>query len=209
MSSQKKWKEQRIFAALLAIVAWASLLLQFYLKTGSAVNFFSFFTVQCNMLVAITATCAAFLNNTAIGKFFSSLSVQTAIALYIFIVALVYNTVLRGLVALTGWGLFVDTMLHVVIPILYLFYWGFMRTKGNLEYRNGAYWLLFPFVYLVYSMIRGAIVGWYPYPFLNADKNGYTKVSINIAVMIAVFLVAGLVLIAITRSLKKGTPGNS
>lgn len=206
MSSQNKWNEQKVFAGLLAVIAWSSLLLQFFLKTGSAVNFFSFFTIQCNMLVAITATCAAFLSDTAVGKFFCSLSVQTAIALYIFIVALVYNTVLRGLVAHTGWSLFVDTMLHVVIPILYLLYWGLMRTKGNLEYRNGAYWLLFPFLYLVYSMIRGAATGWYPYPFLNAATNGYGRVSINIAVMIVVFLIAGLILIAITRSLRKEAP---
>jgi len=36
-------------------------------------------------------------------------SVLTAIALYIFIVALVYNTVLRGLFPLDGWNFFVDT----------------------------------------------------------------------------------------------------
>ncbi len=206
MSSQQKWNEQKVFAGLLAVIAWSSLVLQFFLKTGSAINFFSFFTVQCNILVAVTATCVAFLSETSIGKFFTSLSVQTAIALYIFIVALVYNTVLRGLVPLAGWGLFVDTMLHVVVPILYLLYWGLIRTKGNLEYRNGAYWLLFPFIYLVYSMIRGAVTGWYPYPFLNAAENSYGRVSINIAVMIAVFLIAGLILIAITRSLKKETP---
>lgn len=200
---QKKRSEQKIFAGLLALIAWFSLGLQFYLKTGSAINFFSFFTVLCNLLVAISMTYTAFSPNSNGGRFFTSLSVQTAIALYIFIVALVYNTVLRGLVPLSGWGLFVDTMLHVVIPILYLLYWGLMRPKGNLEYRNGIYWVLFPLVYLVYSLIRGSVTGWYPYPFLNASELGYSKVSINVAVMIAVFLIAGLILIATTRSLKK------
>ena len=203
MPAQQKKSEQRIFAGLLALIAWASLALQFFLKTGPAVNFFSFFTVQCNMLVAISMTYAALSVNTNGGHFFTKLSVQTAIALYIFIVALVYNTVLRGLVPLAGWNLFVDTMLHVVIPILYLLYWGFMRPKGNLEYRNGIFWVFFPLAYLIYSLVRGAIVHWYPYPFLNADKLGYAKVSVNVAVMIAVFFVAGLILIAITRSLKK------
>ncbi|RYF91908.1 MAG: hypothetical protein EOO03_00170 [Chitinophagaceae bacterium] len=203
MPPQKKWNEQQVFAGLLALIAWGSLILQFFLRTGTAVNFFSFFTVQCNLLIAITTTYAALSSPSGPGKFFTSLSVQTAIALYIFIVALVYNTVLRGLVPLAGWGLFVDTMLHVVIPILYLLYWGFMRAKGNLEYKNGLYWVIFPLAYLVYSLIRGAIVHWYPYPFLNADKSGYTQVSINIAVMIAVYFIAGIILIAITRSLKK------
>lgn len=206
MSSPNKWNEQKVFAALLAITGWITLIMQFFFKTGTAVNYFSFFTIQANFLVTLTASFAAFDPASRIGKFFTGLSVQTAIALYIFIVGIVYNTVLRGLVLHTGWSLFLDTMLHVVLPVLYLVYWALMRPKGNLEYRNGIYWLIFPFLYLLYSMIRGAVVGWYPYPFLNADENGYMQVSINIAVMIAVFLVAGLILIAVTRSLKKQTP---
>lgn len=202
-AAQKKWNEQKIFAGLLAIIAWLSLGLQFYLKTGSAINFFSFYTVLCNLLIAISMTYTAFSPASKTGKFFTGLSVQTAIALYIFIVCLVYNTVLRGLVPLAGWGLFADTMLHVAIPVLYLLFWGFMRPKGNLEYRNGLYWLLFPFVYLIYSLIRGSVVNWYPYPFLHAGELGYTKVAINAVVMLVIFLAAGFILIAITRSLKK------
>ncbi|MBC7935342.1 MAG: Pr6Pr family membrane protein [Rhizobacter sp.] len=205
MAEQKKWNEQQVFAGLLALIAWGSVIMQFFLQKGSTINFFSFFTVQCNILVAISMTYTAISPTTNGGKFFTNLSVQSAIALYIFIVGLVYNTVLRGLVPLAGWGLFVDTMLHVVVPVLYLLFWGYMRTKGNLEYKNGVYWLLFPLVYLIYSMVRGAAIEWYPYPFLNAGELGYTKVGINIAVMIAIFLVAGLILIAITRSLKKAS----
>jgi len=202
MQVEKKWNEQKVFAAMLALIAWTTVVMQFFFSEGTAANFFSFFTIQCNMLVAISCTCAAFFTGTAVGRFFTGLSTQTAIALYIFIVALVYNTVLRGLVPLSGWNLFLDTMLHVVIPILYLLYWSLMRPKGNLEYRNGLYWVIFPMAYLIYSLIRGSIVHWYPYPFLNADKSGYTQVSINVAVMIVVFFIAGLILIAITRKLR-------
>ncbi|RYY44079.1 MAG: hypothetical protein EOO06_18735, partial [Chitinophagaceae bacterium] len=177
-------KQQQLFAALIAAAAGTSVILQFFFKTGSAANFFSFFTIQCNILVAITAASAAFFPTTGVGRFFTSTSVQTAVALYIFIVALVYNTVLRGLVPLEGWNLFLDTMLHVVNPLLYLSYWFIVsRKKSLLEYKNGLYWLIFPFAYLVYSMIRGAMVGWYPYPFLNAAQKGYATVSLNILIM--------------------------
>ena len=196
-------KDQKIYAFLIALVAWFSIGLQFYLSTGTAANFFSYFTVQTNLLIAICMSFVVLAPASGLGKFFNKLSVQTAIALYIFIVALVYNTVLRGLVPLAGWNLFVDTLLHVVNPILYLLYWWLFRSKGNLEYKNGLYWVVFPLLYLAYSLIRGSVVGWYPYPFLNAADHGYAKVSINVAVMIAVFFVAGLILIAITRSLKK------
>ncbi len=196
-------KDSTILTALIAAVVWFSIVLQFFLSTGSAANFFSYFTVQSNLLIAICMSFLAFAPSSTLGKFFSKLSVQTAIALYIFIVALVYNTVLRGLVPLAGWNLFADTLLHVINPGLYLLYWGLMRSKGNLEYKNGLYWVAFPLLYLIYSLVRGSIVGWYPYPFLNAETLGYAKVSGNVLIMIGVFFIAGLILIAITRSLKK------
>ena len=46
-------------------------------------------------------------------------------------------------------------------------------------------------------------MNWYPYPFLNAAVSGYKQVGINVVIMIAVFFVAGIILIAITRSLKR------
>ena len=120
---QSATTRKKIFMTVTAVLAWFALILQFYLKTGSAANFFSFFTVECNLLIAISLTILLFAPSSSIGKFFSTVSVQSAIALYIFIVSLVYNTVLRGLVPLSGWGSIVDNLLHVLVPILYIIYW--------------------------------------------------------------------------------------
>jgi hypothetical protein len=194
---------KRIFSIIITVIAWFCILFQWYLATESTSNFFSFFTILCNLLIAVCTFSVAFIPNSKLGLFFSNLSVQTSIALYIFIVAVVYNLVLRGIVQLIGWNIFLDNMLHVVIPVLYLLYWFFYRQKGQLKWENGFYWVAFPLLYLVYSLIRGAIVGWYPYPFLNAMKFGYTKVLTNIGVMIIVFGIAGFILIAITRRFGK------
>lgn len=197
------WK--RLFAITISIIAWFCIFFQLYLTTGTTTNFFSYFTILCNLLIAFCTFCVSVIPNSKVGLFFSSLSVQTSVALYIFIVALVYNIVLRGIWELTGWNLILDNMLHVVIPILYIFYWLFCRQKGQLQWRNGFYWIGFPFLYLTYSLIRGAIIFWYPYPFLNAIKFGYGKVLINIGIMLIVFCIAGFILIAITRCFEKKT----
>jgi hypothetical protein len=52
-------------------------------------------------------------------------------------------------------------------------------------------------------MIRGALVNWYPYPFLNPEIHGYSKVLINITGMISVFFIAGILLVVITRTVQK------
>jgi CHASE2 domain-containing sensor protein len=36
--------------------------------------------------------------------------------------------------------------------------------------------LTWPALYLAYTLIAGAISGWYPYPFLDAASNGYPRV---------------------------------
>jgi len=188
-----------IFGTIVAFLTWFSIVFQFYLTTGSIANLFSYFTILCNLLMALSLSFSIFLPKTKTGIYFSSISVQTAIALYIFIVALVYNSVLRGLLLLEGWQILVDNMLHVVIPILYLLYWFFFVPKAYLNWKNGMYWTLFPLIYLIYSLIRGAIVQWYPYPFLNAAKYGYEQVIFNVGIMLLVFFSAGAILIVVNN----------
>jgi hypothetical protein len=193
---------QKLFAVSLALITWISVGLQLELMTGTVTNFFSYFTIQCNLLIAISLTFASLVPQSAPGKFFSQLSVQTAIALYIFIVALVYNVVLRKLHHWEGLQWWVDNMLHVVIPLLYLMYWFLYRSSGVIARKDSVNWIFFPAAYLVYTLIRGSMVEWYPYPFLNAINLGYEQVLLNIAIMLSIFLVAGVILIAFTRTLK-------
>lgn len=203
LDSTTTWTWKRWFGLAISATAWFCILFQWYLTTGSTSNLFSYFTILCNLLIALCTFCVSVIPYTKLGSFFSKLSIQTSVALYIFIVALVYNLVLRGILQLTGWDLFLDNMLHIVIPILYIVYWLFCRQKGQLKWSDGFYWIVFPFLYLIYSLIRGNITAWYPYPFLNAFKLGYAKVLTNIGIMLVVFCVAGFILIAITRSLDK------
>ena len=83
MTSNTPTSSHKIAAAIIALLAWASLILQFYLKTGSAINFFSFFTVECNLLVAVTLSFSFVLSGTAAARFFTSSAVRAAIAVYI------------------------------------------------------------------------------------------------------------------------------
>lgn len=194
---------QTVSASLLALITWFCVILQFYISPDTFTNVISYFTILCNSLIALSLSFSAFLPKTKLGNLFSSLSVKTAVALYIFIVFVVYNTVLRGIWKPTGWQLFLDNMLHVAIPILYILYWLLLVDKGTLSWKNGFYWLIFPLIYLIYSLIRGSMVGWYPYPFLNVDKLGFGQVIINIFIMLIIFLISGSALIAINNKFGK------
>lgn len=201
-SSSQNNSLKKILAVIIAVTAWTAIIFQAYLNTGSFGNLFSYFTILTNLLIAISISVILIFPTTSLCRYFNRASVQTGIALYIFIVALVYNTVLRGIVTLNGWNLFVDTLLHVLVPILYVVFWFFFVRKGTLQFKHPINWLIFPFAYLVYSLTRGAFYKWYPYPFLNVSELGFKKVVFNSGILLFVFLISGFALIFLDKRLK-------
>lgn len=194
---------KQLYRVFTLIVAWFALITQWCLTTFGLVDFLSFFTVQSNLMVALCLTFSLFIPRSALGTFFSKSRVQSAIALYIFIVGLVYNTLLRGLADFKGMQLIIDNLLHVAVPVLFVLYWFIFTPQTFFPWKQSLYWLIYPFLYTVYSMIRGAIVHWYPYPFLNVDNLGYARVFINMLGVLAAFSIVSLVIVAGNRSTQK------
>lgn len=185
------------------LIAWFSLALQLILFKGNTLNFFSYFTILSNLLFAIALWCQVFLSRTKAGAFFSRPSVLSAITLYLFIVGLVYNLVLRRTWDPQGWQWLADNLLHVVNPLLALCFWGFYIKKGTLKWKESLSWLWFPLIYLLYSLARGHIVHWYPYPFLNVAELGYPQVLIHAGMICLAFMFFGSLLLWLDRALRK------
>ena len=194
---------KKISEIIIAVVAWSALVLQLWLMlknaksigfttTATLTNFFSYFTILSNLLVAVSCSARS-------DSFFAGTKTRSAIALYIFIVGLVYNLVLRSLWHPTGSQLLADNLLHVVVPVVYLIYWFVFTPKKVLTWKDILPWLIFPLIYLVYSLVRGPIAHWYPYPFLDVDKHGFGKVLLNAFFVLLAFLVVGMGLIAVNR----------
>lgn len=197
-------KPAKIIMAIGAFIGWFAIILQFYLilqnressVPETIIRFFSFFTILSNIIVATCFTVQLIKPSSAAGKFWGSVKTQAAVAIYILVVGLVYNAVLRFLWAPTGMQKLVDELLHTIIPLLFLFYWIRFAPKAGMQWRFALSWLWVPFIYLVYTLARGAITDYYPYPFLDAYNNGYLKVGISSAVILALFLLLSLVFIA-------------
>ena len=51
-----------------------------------------------------------------------------------------------------------------------------------------ALWLIFPAAWIVYVLIRGALVGKYPYPFLDPANGGYATVAVYCAGILVLML---------------------
>ncbi|MBD3749113.1 MAG: Pr6Pr family membrane protein [Sphingobacteriales bacterium] len=177
------------------IVGWLALILQLYTMLSTRVlplglallKFFSYFTIMTNILVAVCFTVLYLHSGSKWNSWFSKPAVLTATTVYILIVGAVYNLVLRASNHPQGIGILADELLHSVMPLYFLFFWIKYVPKGNLSYQNAKSWLVYPGLYLIYTIIKGLFVHQYPYFFMDVDKIGYPAVMMNSAVLFLIF----------------------
>ena len=72
----------------------------------------------------------------------------------------------------------VNIALHYVMPAAVLIDWFMDLPNRRMQFKRALVWLVFPALYLVYSLVRGEAIGWYPYPFLDPANNGYEGVAV-------------------------------
>ncbi|RST54569.1 hypothetical protein EJI01_11090 [Variovorax sp. MHTC-1] len=205
----------RLFAAAAALIGWAALALQLALSIGLATAggrtagwgvfmYLGYFTILTNLLAALALTAAASAAQGTLQRFFRRPGVASAIGANIAVVGLVYFFVLRHIWNPEGLLWLADVLLHYLMPVLFLAYWWIAVPARGLRWRDLPHWWIYPLGYLAYALVRGAIAGVYPYPFIDAGALGYGRTALNaVAVLIGFSLVAAL-LVAIGR--KKPTP---
>lgn len=57
--------------------------------------------------------------------------------------------------------------------------WLYVEPRSPIPRRSAFAWLGFPVVYLGYTLVRGAVENWYPYPFVDPRPHGYLPVAIQ------------------------------
>lgn len=123
------------------------------------------------------------------------------VALNMALIGIVYVLLLRGLLHLSGAALLADRLLHDVAPPLVVLFWLVFAPKQGLRWRDPPLWALPPLIYFPYGLLRGALEGKYPYPFMDVSQLGWTRALLNAAVIALVFLIAGYGLVWLGRRL--------
>ena len=203
----KQTKASQIYLVIVAIVGWLALILQFYLMIQNrkvsiletTIRFFSFYTILTNILIALYSTFLLLKPDSGWGKYFSRPSVATAITIYILVVGITYNLILRQIWNPQGWDKVADELLHLAIPILFLVYWLIFVPKGTLKSGNVFPWLIYPLVYFIWTMIFGTLSGFYPYFFIDVNELGFGKVLLNSGVLTIGFLLLSLLFVGLDR----------
>lgn len=199
----------RAAAALVAIVCWAGLAIQFSATyanqhdVGATLWVLArFFTIVTNLLLAITMT------GVAIGRKVSPF-ILGGLTLAILLVGVVYATLLAGLHELKGAALIADILLHKTSPLLMVLWWLIFAPRARLRWNAPVQWALYPLAYFAYAVGRGQIDRRYPYPFMDIGKLGWVQTALNAGGIAMAFILAGFALVWIDSWRPLGSKGGS
>lgn len=185
---------RRLSALALALIALAALWGQFVLNGAKpglepwgarAWDLLRYFTIVTNGLVA------ALMTREAAGRPVGGNWHATAV-LSIAMVGVIYQILLAPPEPLTGADWWPDFAFHAAVPALTVAWWLAWAPKP-LALAHLPLWLGWPFGYCLYALTRGSVEGRYPYFFLDIGQFGALRISLNIAGLVAVFAVTGLV----------------
>jgi hypothetical protein len=168
------------------IAAWQNTTGHFTSPWARLLNVFCFFTIDSNVIVGATTALLALRPgmNGQVARVF-----RLAGVIGITITGIVYHAVLSGLFELDGLAKAADQILHTYVPVLAVLGWLVFGPRGRIDPRTIAYAALFPLAWLVFTLIRGAVIDFYPYPFVDVTAHGYPRVLVNCVLVAVLFVV--------------------
>ncbi len=178
------------------------------------VHFFSFFTIESNILSVVLALVGAvFLIRSSGPDPLWFTWFRAGVVTYMFTTGVVYNLLLRGIElpqgSTLGWS---NEVLHVVAPLIITLDWFLAPGRTPLEPKRIWAILVFPLVWAAFTLIRGpfatdTVYGndyWYPYPFLNPNnlENGYVGVAFYVLLITLVIASAAAGALLVSRRVR-------
>jgi hypothetical protein len=155
----------------------------------NALNFFTFFTILSNLFAAaifFEGGRRQLAGARPVPDLWRGAAVVFMAVTYI-VFAVLLRDLQEELQTHVGW---VDSVLHRVMPIAVMADWLIEPPHARLTFRRAVLpWLAFPLAWTAFTLVRGAIDGRYPYPFLNPANGGYGVVALYCVGILGLFLV--------------------
>lgn len=178
-------------ASLLLVAILARLAIVMSRAELGVLDFFGLFTVVAAVLAVVMLTMLAWRPERSSSLRFSLF--RGAVTVYMSVAAILYVVLLAqtGGAPATGepW---IEWTMYVVAPAAVALDWVLHTPPVDLPQSTPATWLSLPALYLAYTVGRGGVDGWYPYPFLDpAETGGYPGVTIWLVAALGVVVGLG------------------
>ncbi len=167
------------------------------------VNVFSFFTIQSNLLALFVLVGLEFRPDTTVFRLMRA--IRPGVVLYMAMTGVVYAVLLAPASADVGLtAKWVDTIVHEIAPLVIVADWFLSPPERTPVLADIPRWIAFPVAWLAYTMIRGSIAHWYPYPFLDPRPGAHNAGSWGVVIVMIVVVTVGV--LAFSWLLVKLTP---
>jgi hypothetical protein len=165
-------------------------------------NYYSYFTVQSGMaaVVAFVAAAIVAFRHTTDPPWLDWF--RLLVTTYITVSGIVFLTIViqsssRDYTIDVPWS---SQLLHFWIPAIALLDWLTDAGKARLPWKILAWGLVAPSIWGVFTLVRGSMVGWYPYFFLDpVQVSGPLETVIYCLVAVLIFTAIAAVLTATSR----------
>jgi hypothetical protein len=162
-------------------------------------NFFSYFTIQSNVIGAVVFLVAALRWRGPSSPGWEL--VRGASALNLTVTYVVFALLLSDTNVDTRLS-WVNTVVHGIFPLAAMADWVVDPPATEVSTRGSLSWLVYPLAWLAYTMVRGPIAGWYPYPFLDPANGGYGTVALYVVAIFVFGLIVATVLRLVGNALR-------
>ncbi len=184
---------------LLAAVLSGLYLSIFHLSEGFSAQALRYFTIQSNILVALALLYfLIFPQENRLRAI-----IRGSVLLSILVTGLVFHVLLvpRAGEYFTGGVDLVNHLTHTIAPLGFFLDWLFFDRKGQLQFADLPYWVIYPLLYWVFTVLQGAYTGFYPYFFMDVSLLGYGGALLWLAGLVLFFSLFGLLLLGADRLL--------
>jgi hypothetical protein len=162
-------------------------------------NFFSHFTVQSNLLVALWLSLALWRKKLPGESIVQRPVVRGAVTVYITVTYLIYGLVLASSWMPTNWEHLYSNLNHYIVPLAFILDWFLFEDKRNYHWVFMPYWMIYPIAYLVYTQVFGTLTGNYMYFFLDRARLGWGGLAGKVGLLTLFFLALEAVYILVNR----------
>lgn len=169
-------------------------------------NFLSYFTIQSNLIaVAVFLIGVAWWRTrpSAVWELVRGAAVVQMTVTFVVFTLLLSDTDVDTAIP------WVDTVVHTIMPLAVIVDWLLDPPDVRISFGQSLRWLTYPIVWLVYTMIRGQVTGWYPYPFLDPANGGYGSVAVTVVAILAFGVVLSAVVAWVGNRLGRHQVGES
>ena len=162
-------------------------------------TYYTLFTIESTMIAIVVVAAGGVLALRHLLDPTGFTYARLAVTSYAVMTAVVYNLLLRGLPPEGYVGpQWPGELMHVWFPIYIALDWLLAPGTPRVKWRGLAVVASYPILWLAFTLIRGAVDGWYPYPFLD-PAGGWMTVLTYVVVITGFVLGVASLAIAYSR----------